>query len=136
MLRTLVIAATVGILGTTPGNAQSAHDVVAAHNSAYQSGDYSAYMEMFDENAVINLDGLMIQGRDAIAANYAANFRADGPTVRILRQGRVAGGGIIQQEAYVRADGEEVCCSVTTFRVRDGLIVRLDINSSGLQLGG
>lgn len=136
MFRKFVIGLALCVAPTLPAHAEPAHIVVQTHNQAYADGDFESFLGTFAEDAVVVLDGLVIQGREAIAASYAANFSPDAPQVKVTRQGRLAGGGVAQTEVYVLPNGEELCCSYSTFRVQDGEIVRVDINTGDTLLGG
>lgn len=136
MFRKISFALVLCAAPIVPAHAETAQIVVQTHNRAYASGDFDSFVATFAEDAVVVLDGLVIRGREAIAASYAASFSPEAPQMKVTRQGRLAGGGVAQTEVYVLPDGEEVCCSYSTFRVADGQIVRVDIDTSDMLLGG
>ncbi|WAT18725.1 nuclear transport factor 2 family protein [Aurantiacibacter sp. MUD11] len=115
-----------------PLSAQDSRDVLDEHNQAYNTGDFEAFMGTFAEDAVVVVEGYEFRGRDAIAASYAPNFGPGAPRARIERMGRASGGGIVQRESYVYADGTEVCCTVTAIWVEGGEITRVLVDTGGL----
>lgn len=112
-----------------PISAQDGRDVLSEHNQAYHAGDFDAFMQTFAEDAVVIVEGYEFRGREAIAANYAPNFGPDAPQTRVQRMGRASGGGVVQRESYVYADGTEVCCTVSAIWVEGGEITRILVDT-------
>jgi len=125
------LAAASTPLSAEPYGAES-QDVVRQHNAAYTEGDFDRFIATFAEDAVVVVEGYEYRGREQIAASYAPNFGPGAPRARIERQGRASGGGIVQRESYVFADGTEVCCTVTAIWVEDGQISRVLVDTGGI----
>lgn len=124
----VVLAATAAV----PVGAQDARDVISEHNAAYNSGDFDTFINTFAEDAVVVVEGYEYRGRDQIAQSYAPNFGPGAPRANVERMGRASGGGVVQRESYVYADGTEVCCTVTAIYVEDGQITRILVDTGGL----
>jgi len=136
MARKSIMAAVLACIAMPGASAQSAQDVVAYHNAAYAAGDFAGFMSTFAIDAVVFLDGAVLQGREQISASYSLNFAPGAPQMRVVRQVRAAGGAIAQEEAYVFANGAEICCSLSTFTIREGRIVQVSIDTSRMGRGG
>ncbi|MCB2066725.1 MAG: nuclear transport factor 2 family protein [Erythrobacter sp.] len=130
----IAILACTTLASAAPLGAQTQRDVVSEHNAAYSAGDFDAFMQTFADDAVVVVEGYEFRGRAAIAQSYAPNFGPGAPQARIQRAGRATGGGVVQRESYVYADGTEVCCTVTAIWVEGGEIVRVMVDTG--QLGG
>lgn len=103
------------------------HDRVSAHaelfNAAVRSGDYSAFLDTFAEDAVMRFETLPIgpfEGREAIAAAYAAAPPADTLTVRSVSL-------VDPDSARVAVDYDHGGSGWMTLRWRDASVLDLSI---------
>lgn len=132
-IATAVFAAAALAAGSAaPLGAQQQADVLSQHNTAYTQGDFDAFIATFAEDAVVIVEGYEYRGREAIAASYAPSFGPGAPQARIERAGRVSGGGVVQRERYVYADGRELCCTTTVIWMEGGEVTRVLVDTGGI----
>ncbi|WP_162789588.1 nuclear transport factor 2 family protein [Altererythrobacter sp. ZODW24] len=102
--------------------------VVNRHVIAYQTGNLSAFLATFSQDAVVDYDGRRFVGRTEIRQAYAANFGSTAPTVEVTNSW-VNGETVELEEAYIFADGSRMCCSYSKFTVRGGKIVAVTVST-------
>ena len=108
----------------TPASLEQANARIAAvqaHLDAYRSGDLDRFVATFAPDAVVHSTGMVAVGHKQIRAFYALNFEAGAPRVQILDNG-VDGDVIWMSAGYVFPNGDEMCCSLSEYQVRNGKI--------------
>lgn len=125
----VVCCASLASAAATPIAAQSARDILSLHNDAISQRDLDGFLGTFADDAVVIWDGDVFTGREQIEQVYAGKFSPEAPQVRIVRQGRASGGGVVQEEAYVMADGAETCCTTSAIYVAEGRVIRVIVDS-------
>jgi len=95
--------------------------VVQAHIDAYRSGNLDRFVATFAKDAEVHANGIVAVGHKQIRAFYALNFQQGSPTLQLYDNG-VDGDVIWIQAGYVFPNGDEMCCSISEYEVRDGKI--------------
>ncbi|UAB79538.1 nuclear transport factor 2 family protein [Erythrobacter sp. SCSIO 43205] len=101
---------------------------VQAHIDAYRSGDLDRFVATFAPDAEVYANGMSAVGHAQIKALYALNFKPGAPDLRIYDNG-VDGDVVWMSAGYVYANGEEMCCSLSEYKVRGGKISFLSSNT-------
>lgn len=94
---------------------------VQRHVDAYRSGDLDRFVATFTPDAEVRANGMIARGHNEIRALYALNFQPGAPGIRVTESG-VSGNKVVLSVAYVQDTGEEVCCSLSEYEVRNGRI--------------
>lgn len=103
---------------------QAAQDPVAvidSANAAYQARNLNRFVAHFADDAVVEMDGLELRGREQIRHGYSLNFAPDAPRIRVVDREAYAD-RVIDTIEY-DFSGQVWCCSVTAYFIEDGKIV-------------
>ena len=100
---------------------------VQSHVNVHRSWDLDAFVETFTEDAIVQVDGEMAKGHDAIRRFYASNFEGEPHTIEILESG-LRRGMVYLTISYTFEDGYQRCCSFGQYYVKDGKISYLRVS--------
>ncbi|MEE4199516.1 nuclear transport factor 2 family protein [Erythrobacter sp.] len=106
---------------SAPASEQERIAVVQQHIEAYRSGDIDRFVATFAPDAIVRADGFVAMGRDQIKRLYELNFEPGAPQLKVHRKG-VDGDLVTVSHGYVLADGQELCCTVSEYRIVDGKV--------------
>lgn len=114
----------------TPASVEQANARIAAvqaHIDAYRSGDLDRFVATFAKDAEVHAMGMTAIGHRQIKEIYRMNFQPGSPSVQIYDNG-IDGDMIWVSAGYVFPNGEEMCCSLSEYRVEGGKISFLRSN--------
>lgn len=94
---------------------------IQRHIDAYRSGNLDTFVSTFTPDAVVRADGFVAIGHDQIKALYELNFEPGAPEIRVHDSG-IDGDKVTVSVGYVFANGQEICCSVSEYEVRNGRV--------------
>lgn len=95
--------------------------VVQAHVNAYRSGDLDRFVATFAKDAEVHANGIIAIGHKEIRAFYRLNFQSGSPSLKLYDNG-IDGEIVWISAGYVFPNGDEMCCSLSEYQVRDGKI--------------
>ena len=108
----------------TPASVEQANARIAAvqaHIDAYRSGDLDRFVATFAKDAEVHAMGMTAIGHRQIKEIYRMNFQPGSPGLQIYDNG-IDGDMIWASAGYVFPNGEEMCCSLSEYRVEGGKI--------------
>lgn len=114
----------------TPASVEQANARIAAvqaHIDAYRSGDLDRFVATFAKDAEVHAMGMTAIGHRQIKEIYRMNFQPGSPSLQIYDNG-MDGDMIWVSAGYVYPNGEQMCCSLSEYRVQDGKISFLRSN--------
>lgn len=128
-LASAAVAAPVAADAPRNGYEQAAVEAVQAHIDMYRTWDLDAFVSTFTEDAVVMVDGKVVEGKPDIRAYYASAFADDPHKVQVIESGLKKGLVYITM-SYTFKDGYERCCTYANYFVKDGKVAYLDVTMS------
>ena len=102
-------------------------DVLNRHLKAYKDRDLDRFVATFAPDAEVYSNGMIARGRKEIRAFYKLNFVPGAP--RIVVESRDANEQyVFLSVRYLFSDGQEHCCSLSEYEIKDGTITYLAAN--------
>ncbi|MEE4208342.1 MAG: nuclear transport factor 2 family protein [Parvularcula sp.] len=102
-------------------NPQERIDAIERHIDAYRSGDLDAFVDTFTPDAIVRADGFVAIGREQIKRLYELNFAPGAPALKVHGKG-IEGDVVTVSHGYILADGQELCCAVSEYKIVDGRV--------------
>lgn len=133
--KTWIILAAATLAAPASANAprtyyeQTLVEAVQTHIDVYRSWDLDAFVDTFQEDAVVMVDGEAAKGHAQIRQFYQSTFDDEPHTVQVLESG-VRRGLVHLTMSFTFDDGLERCCSYVEYYVKDGKVAYLKAKMS------